>query len=152
MKNRTPLRSRASSLVAGTDMTAMVDVTFLLLIFFMVTASFTLQTAIAMPRQMSDLASRQAVVVPPARDIVSLTVDPQGSFYLASPSGEQQLVGKQSLLTALKVVSGLNSNARLEILVDSDARLQAMVDAIDAGTIAGFRTLTVTETHVESEP
>ncbi len=152
MKNRTPLRSRASSLVAGTDMTAMVDVTFLLLIFFMVTASFTLQTAIAMPRQMSDLASRQAVVVPPPRDIVSLTVDPQGSFYLASPSGEQQLVGKQSLLTALKVVSGLNSNARLEILVDSDARLQAMVDAIDAGTIAGFRTLTVTETHVESEP
>ncbi len=152
MKNRTPLRSRASSLVAGTDMTAMVDVTFLLLIFFMVTASFTLQTAIAMPRQMSDLASRQAVVVPPPRDIVSLTVDPQGSFYLASPSGEQELVGKQSLLTALKVVSGLNSNARLEILVDSDARLQAMVDAIDAGTIAGFRTLTVTETHVESEP
>ena len=152
MKNRTPLRSRASSLVAGTDMTPMVDVTFLLLIFFMVTASFTLQTAIAMPRQMSDLASRQAVVVPPPRDIVSLTVDPQGSFYLASPSGEQELVGKQSLLTALKVVSGLNPNARLEILVDSDARLQAMVDAMDAGTIAGFRTLTVTETHVESEP
>ena len=39
------------------DMTPMVDVTFLLLIFFMVTASFGLQRAIEMQRTPSELAS-----------------------------------------------------------------------------------------------
>ncbi len=39
------------------DMTPMVDVTFLLLIFFMVTAAFSLQKSIEMPRQQTDAPS-----------------------------------------------------------------------------------------------
>ncbi len=36
--------------VPEADMTPMVDVTFLLLIFFMVTAAFTMQSAIVVPK------------------------------------------------------------------------------------------------------
>ncbi len=41
------------------DMTPMVDVTFLLLIFFMVTASFTLQKSIKQPPAQSECAKHQ---------------------------------------------------------------------------------------------
>ena len=43
------------------DMTPMVDVTFLLLIFFMVTAAFSLQKSIEMPRQQTDAPSTSVV-------------------------------------------------------------------------------------------
>ncbi len=42
------------------DMTPMVDVTFLLLIFFMITAAFSLQKSIESPRQQSDKPSSNA--------------------------------------------------------------------------------------------
>ncbi|MFM7973431.1 MAG: ExbD/TolR family protein, partial [Pirellula sp.] len=42
------------------DMTPMVDVTFLLLIFFMITANFTMQKSIQVPAEKSDEASSQA--------------------------------------------------------------------------------------------
>merc|ERR1739841_85935 len=41
------------------DLTPMVDVTFLLLIFFMITAAFSLQKSIEMPRQQTDAPSTQ---------------------------------------------------------------------------------------------
>ena len=43
------------------DLTPMVDVTFLLLIFFMVTAAFSLQKSIEMPRQQTDAPSTTVV-------------------------------------------------------------------------------------------
>ena len=146
-----PLRLRASSRTAATDMTPMVDVTFLLLIFFMVTASFTLQRAIAMPRQISDFSSHRTADVPLPEEIVSLSVDRFGGFYLVTPLGEEELLGKQSLVSALKMVAKANVQARLEIAVDPDARLQSMVDAIDAGTIAGFAKLTIRQINGEGQ-
>jgi biopolymer transport protein ExbD len=131
----------------GTDMTPMVDVTFLLLIFFMVTASFTLQRAIAMPRQSSQLASLQAVDPLPEVELISLTVDRDGVFYLTTRHWQQELLGKQSLITGLKrAARHTHPDSQLEISVDSEARLQWMVDAIDAGTIAGFSRVAVVQT------
>jgi len=142
-----PSKNSVSRRESGTDMTPMVDVTFLLLIFFMVTASFTLQRAIAMPRQSSQLASIKAVEPTLEVDRISLAVDGYGGFYLATGSWEQELLGKQSLITGLKrALTQTHPDSHLEISVDPEARLQAMIDAIDAGTIAGFSQLTVLQT------
>ena len=129
------------------DMTPMVDVTFLLLIFFMVTASFALQHAIAMPRQTSQLPSITKTDLPPMSEFMSLSVSRYGSFFLTTNRWEQELVGKQSLITALKqAASQARSDTTLEILIDGEARLQLMVDAIDAATIAQIVSLTVKQT------
>ena len=62
------------------DMTPMVDVTFLLLIFFMVTASFQLQKSIEMPRQQTDAPSTQAIEEDPEElDQVELQIDEFGA-------------------------------------------------------------------------
>jgi biopolymer transport protein ExbD len=63
------------------DITPMVDVTFLLLIFFMVTASFSLQKSIQVPRQQADASSPNPDPdVQPELESIEVQIDEHGSF------------------------------------------------------------------------
>lgn len=128
------------------DMTPMVDVTFLLLIFFMVTASFGLQKSIAMPRQTSPDPG-QVVLVEPLPTI-EVQVDQYGSFLVLSPAWQKEAIGKQQLTGVLRMAAQDDrapSLAQLKIAVHEDAKLEALVDAMDAGTTAGFAEIQVTQ-------
>lgn len=129
------------------DMTPMVDVTFLLLIFFMVTASFSLQKSIQMPKQNSDLPSMSNVDKPTEElDPVELEIEENGSFLVLAAEWERETPGKQNLVTALKQAIGANKDGmRLDIKVHENAQLQMLVDGMDAGTIAGFEEIQVAE-------
>ena len=129
------------------DMTPMVDVTFLLLIFFMVTASFSLQKSIEMPRQQTDAPSTSTTDEDPEElDQVELQVDEFGSFLVLAAEWEKETPGKQNLISALKESMTAGADGmRLAIRVHELAKLQALVDAMDAGTIAGFTQIEVTQ-------
>ena len=142
-----PMRKRQDG---ATDMTPMVDVTFLLLIFFMVTAAFSLRRAIEIPSPRDDRPSEVAVDREDPPTILRLVVDRDGGFYLLTPSTQYELVGKQNLIEHLAAeFDKLGDSDSLRIEVDSDARLQRLVDAMDAATIAGFDQLVVTELTAE---
>ena len=129
------------------DMTPMVDVTFLLLIFFMVTASFSLQKSIEMPRQQTDAPSTNSD--PEETDeleSVEVQVDDRGSFLVLAADWEKETPGKQNLISALRsAMTNASDGMRLDITVHELAKLQSLVDAMDAGTIAGFTELQVTQ-------
>ena len=129
------------------DMTPMVDVTFLLLIFFMVTAAFSLQKSIEMPRQQTDAPSTSVVEEETEDlDMVEVQVDEFGAFLVMAPDWERETPGKQNLITALKdAISGNTDGMRLVVTVHELAKLHALVDAMDAGTIAGYAELEVTQ-------
>ncbi|MGI9469910.1 MAG: ExbD/TolR family protein [Rubripirellula sp.] len=129
------------------DMTPMVDVTFLLLIFFMVTAAFSLQKSIEMPRQQTDAPSTSVIEEESEDlDMVEVQVDEFGSFLVMAPDWERETPGKQNLITALKeAISGNSDGMRLVVKVHELAKLHALVDAMDAGTIAGYAELEVTQ-------
>lgn len=129
------------------DMTPMVDVTFLLLIFFMVTAAFSLQKSIEMPRQQTDLPSTSVVEDEQDElDVVELQVDEYGGFLVMAPDWERETPGKQNLITALKeAIAAATAGMKLKIQVHELAKLDSLVDAMDAGTIAGFAELEVTQ-------
>ena len=129
------------------DMTPMVDVTFLLLIFFMVTAAFSLQKSIEMPRQQSDQPSLSVEPEPTDElDMVEVQVDEYGSFLVLAPEWERETPGKQNLITTLKEAMGARQDGmRLVIKVHEAAKLHALVDAMDAGTIAGYTELQVSQ-------
>ena len=128
------------------DMTPMVDVTFLLLIFFMVTASFSLQKSVEMPRQKTDAPSTSAVEEEPEElDQVELQIDEFGGFLVLTPDWEEETPGKQRLISKLKEARGDGGEAKLVIKVHEEARLQSLVDGMDAGTIAGYNELQVTQ-------
>ena len=129
------------------DMTPMVDVTFLLLIFFMVTAAFSMQKSIEMPRQQTDLPSTSVVEDEQDElDVVELQVDEFGGFLVMAPDWERETPGKQNLITALKeAIAVATAGMKLKIQVHELATLESLVNAMDAGTIAGFAELEVTQ-------
>jgi len=129
------------------DMTPMVDVTFLLLIFFMVTAAFSLQKSIEMPRQQTEEPSSNPIDDPQEDlDMVEVQVDEFGGFLVMAPDWERETPGKQNLILALKEASaGRNAGMKLTVTVHEQAKLRSLVDAMDAGTIADFTEIEVTQ-------
>jgi biopolymer transport protein ExbD len=125
------------------EMTSMVDVTFLLLIFFMVTASFSLQKSIEMPRQQTDGFTLSDE---PETQAVTVQVDQRGSVLVMAPQWEQETLGKQQLITTLKRATAESKESlRLSVQVHELAQLNALVDVLDAGTTAGFAAVQVTQ-------
>lgn len=130
------------------EMTPMVDVTFLLLIFFMVTASFNLHKSIAIPRRSSELPSRNQRIDPPKEiDRIEVQINRLGGFFVIGKDWEREVVGKQALVTTLKdsLATLETRQVRLIVKVDEDAVLSALVDAIDAGKTVGFLELQIAE-------
>lgn len=128
------------------DMTPMVDVTFLLLIFFMVTASFSLQKSLEMPRQQSDAASTNPQEPEEEPDLITVQIDEFGSFLVLATDWERETPGKQNLIGALREAKdGVSGAAKLAIEVHEQAKLKYLVDCMDAGAICGYAELQVTQ-------
>ncbi len=140
------LQERARHSSSELNMTPMVDVTFLLLIFFMVTASFSLQKSIAFPLQTSE-ASRQPPIEPPeAQPWVEVRVDESGSFLVLAPEWERESPSKQQLTTSLReVIASSVETMCLAVTVHESAELRSLVDCIDAASIAGFTKTRITQ-------
>ena len=120
--SKKPADSRSHS-----DMTPMVDVTFLLLIFFMITASFTLQRAIQLPRQPAEMPSRIADESPDAPSI-EIIVDQFNAYQLKAegddpieaPSDQEMRVQLRQLVAEVgpeKVIVTAHGNASYEKVV-----------------------------------
>lgn len=116
----------------GVNLTPIMDVVFILVIFFMLAAQFVRQ-------------AEQPLALAPAGDRVAIETD-------AAPPQELRLEGQQVLLDGQAVradalVPALSSgdDTRLLITVGADAPYQALVTALDAAAKAG-RTRVATRT------
>lgn len=129
------------------DMTPMVDVTFLLLIFFMVTASFSLQKTIGMPRSQSDQPSTNTEEQEEEDfETVTVEIDQFNGFLIVANEFERECTSKLAVTTALKEAYNTNAGGmRLAIVCHKKANLQSLVDVMDAGRIANFGELEITE-------
>ena len=134
------------------DMTPMVDVTFLLLIFFMITASFSSEKVIEEPPSMSDKPSAQQKEEPEkVLDTVRVQVDEFNAYTSILPGGEdRQASSKQDLLMALddarrEIVTGANDDAlKMAVEAHVDSIHAAVIAALDAGRDKGFSSFQVT--------
>lgn len=133
-----PFGKRAPREDAEMDMTPMVDVTFLLLIFFMVTASFKLQKAIQQQPDLSDDPSE--VVTDPVEqtDAIEIYIDENDNYTLtSSDSGEEQAAGKVEMWQKLARMKQDNQSVkRLLIKANESCSHGAVINAWDAGADA----------------
>ncbi len=121
----------------GMDMTPMVDITFLLLIFFMVTAAFSLQKSIEIPSPDQEDSAAQARTIEEIEeddDCVIIRIDSDNTIWVddsEAPSVQELLV---KLREAREGPQGSDTKgpASAIILADGDARHETVVTALDA--------------------
>jgi biopolymer transport protein ExbD len=127
----------------GLDMTPMVDVTFLLLIFFMVTAAFALQKSIQIPTpdpSESATESRTVEELEQDDDNVIVRIDKDNTIWV----DDREAPSEQELLSQLKEAregapgTSTAGPSKLVVMASGDARHEKVVMALDAGTAAGF--------------
>ncbi|WP_425399115.1 ExbD/TolR family protein [Aeoliella sp.] len=131
------------------DMTPMVDVTFLLLIFFMVTAAFALQKVLKIPPVNDDEVSATPVD-DIEKDSIVIAIDADNIFWLSAPLWDEPSVKATSSLDMRAKVrearqgkGGTPGPARLIVRAHEEAVYEKLVDSIDAGAAAGVNDVSV---------
>lgn len=119
------LRTRSRPAVT-LDLTPLIDVVFLLLIFFMVSTTFDKQTQLKV-----DLPeASQQVAEDGEPDQIKITIDPLGHFYV----NDQELVTHdlETLMRALRKVTGDREDLPIIVSSDKNAPFQAAIMVMDA--------------------
>jgi biopolymer transport protein ExbD len=132
------------------DMTPMVDVTFLLLIFFMVTASFTLQKSIEQPPAQSDAPSMTNVDEELEDDYVEVIIDQTNTYYVTSRDAEEvEAPSEREMRSRVKDAKENSSATRLVIKAHVDSKHRNVVTAWDAGVAVGMDQIEIQTTDVD---
>jgi biopolymer transport protein ExbD len=99
-------RSRTASDSEGMDMTPMVDVTFLLLIFFMVTAAFAIQRSFEMPQPENSEPSTNATFeeLEQDPDYLLVRIDAYNTYHISAArwNDEQEVPNPVDLLIKMR--------------------------------------------------
>lgn len=138
------------------DMTPMVDVTFLLLIFFMVTAAFTLQKSIEVPPPDQQESAEQAQTLPELEeddDLIIVRIGRDNTIWV----NDREAPSEQDLLVKLRderggsFLGGSKGPSSLLVLADRECLHETVVMALDAGYAVGMenvRLATVDEDEI----
>jgi len=125
------------------DITPMVDVAFLLLIFFMLTASFSIQKAIPTSAQEEDKPSASAVQKEKTEQVESFVVqiDEYNAYTIVTNDlGTLEASSKQELMLTLQEVKASYGEVSPRVVIQ--AHMQsihgAVVACMDAARAAGF--------------
>jgi len=135
---------RQVSTEEGVNLTPLIDVVFLLLIFFMVSTTFTKETHLEI-----DLPEASAEPGSNVQDQIEILINAQGGFAV---NGES-LINKQidTLRSALEKVSGGENTMPLIITADANTPHQSVVTAMDAAGQLGFVKLSITTRNPSQE-
>lgn len=126
------------------NLTPLIDVVFLLLIFFMVSTTFTKDTQLSI-----DLPEADGDPARVAEKIIEVTVTRSGDYAVNDVS----LVNNQlaTLKRAIEKVSEGDTSTPLVITADSATPHQAVVTAMDAAGQLGFVHLSITTRNVTDD-
>jgi biopolymer transport protein ExbD len=117
------------------NITSLIDVVLLLLIFFMVSTRFIEESKLEL---VLPAASQHPVDKVP--DAIEIVIDKRGQFFV----NDKALVNAkiQSIQQALLEVKGQTRDPMVVISADRDAPFQLAVDAMDAARLAGLYRVT----------
>lgn len=141
MKRPSPLVRRGNDVDMDSAMTPMIDVVFLLLVFFVWTASFQVVEHV-LPSEMSEQIGSEAnpeVVPPLPKDFEDVVVkigfaDAGASFQVnGEPVGSLAAVEEQ-----LKTISKIDNTVPVILAPDAVVPLGVVIETYDVANVAGF--------------
>ncbi|MDX9987937.1 MULTISPECIES: biopolymer transporter ExbD [Thiothrix] len=141
MKFRT--RERRESTV---DLTSLIDVVFMLLIFFMVTTTFDKNAELKI-----ELPTASNVAAASTEEKLDLLIDGQGRYYI---NGREVLNSKpETLFQAMsQTLDGMQNVPPLVISADASVNYQAVVTAMDIAGRLGLTNFSMATTESARKP
>jgi biopolymer transport protein ExbD len=124
------------------DLTSLIDVVFLLLLFFMVSTTFDHQAVLKV-----DLPEASAVEAPSEQpERLELVIDANGLMYL----NDQQLVDskQRTIIAAFNQAAGENRELPLILRADRETPHHFVVTAMDVAAQLGFSNLSIATDRV----
>lgn len=125
-------------------LTPMIDVVFLLLIFFMVTTTFSRETAIKI--NLPEASGEERLETP---KVINLTIDADGVYYV----NNQQVINqkKSTLKKAILDVSGNTRDIPFIISADAKTPHQSVIRVLDVASQIGFTKVTFAAQNIPNE-
>lgn len=129
------------------NLTSLIDVVLLLLIFFMVSTSFVKQSQIAISLPQAD----STVVVEEVPDQIDIMITETGLYLV---NGRELINNRpETIRNALRKVSAGDSSLPLTISADANARHQDVVTAMNVAGLLGFAKISIaTVNEPDSQP
>jgi len=126
------------------NLTPLIDVVFLLLIFFMVSTTFEHQSRIQI--ELPEASADQAV---PDEETLEIIIDAQGRYFI----GDQQVINSElkTLKTAIGKALGDRASIPVTIRADASTPHQAVITALDATSQLGLTRISLATTRIETE-
>ena len=126
------------------NLTPLIDVVFLLLIFFMVTTTFRDESQIKI-----DLPEASQEPVEKVGEMLTIVVDRDGRYFV----NETALINTQldTLKRALRKVMGESGEMPVVVSADANAPHQSVVTAMDAARQVGLTRLSIATRNVQDD-
>ncbi|RPG50706.1 MAG: biopolymer transporter ExbD [Gammaproteobacteria bacterium TMED1] len=124
------------------NLTPLIDVVFLLLIFFMVSTTFSKETQLVI-----DLPESSIEETSLEEEVVDISISKRGSIAV-----NQRLIldaDLDSLIAAITKVSGTKNTVPIVISADAETPHQSVVMAMDAAGRLGFTKIKISTKHVQ---
>jgi biopolymer transport protein ExbD len=131
------------------DMTPMVDVTFLLLIFFMITAAFALQKSLSVPPTGDDQAAPTQTVEDLEKDSIVVRVDGDNVYWVGCPMWTEEQRAPSMTDMRAKVREAREGDGhrkgptKMLVQANGDATNERVVAALDAGSAVGMEDIRI---------
>ena len=123
------------------NITPLIDVVFLLLIFFMVSTTFTRETQLLIDLPESSMDARLV------EEVVDISISKRGSIAV-----NQRLIydaDLESLISAITQVSGTKNTLPIVIRADAETPHQSVIMAMDAAGRLGFTKIKIATKHAQ---
>lgn len=121
-------------------LTPMIDVVFLLLIFFMVTTTFNQQTElkINLPEAAGDKTDK-------VEKMIILTIDADGTYFISDEKGlPHQLINQENKTLKRALIQAAGNSRKIPFVISADGKTphQAVVTVLDIANQLGFPRIT----------
>jgi biopolymer transport protein ExbD len=118
------------------NLTSLIDVVFLLLIFFMVASTFERETQLSV-----ELPEASGAAMEAEGSVVEITIDAEGRYYV----NKREVVNTQleTLKRAMQGAAGDNAQPKVILSADRKTPHEAVVRAMDAAGQLGYVHITI---------
>lgn len=136
---RTHTEEQSTSI--GVNLTPLIDMVFILLIFFLVTSSFVKESGIDVNRPTAQTATRME------RGNIIIAINKDGEIWM-----DKQQVDVRSVRIHIERLHAQNPEGTVIILADQDSRTGLLVKVIDQARLAGVGNVAIAASQDEGGP